>query len=217
MLTVDRISKLPDASVRDRKVEVELADDSRRRNRFFLPPIRKLADTKRYKAENREITQQADDENIAKASREEFESLFRKYDRFKTSPIFLTRLANLSKACGDIEKALEFSRQAVELSKQPIYSFKYAEAAFNAGQRELGHKLLMQLESQQYSDAYLRLAENFINVGKIDIAEQYIGKALNQNLDDWKARMVAGTLELVKGQHERAVRHYRVALDGRPN
>jgi Flp pilus assembly protein TadD len=218
MLIDQEVLKSRELAVRKRKVEIGLRDEGNRRSQLLLPPVDELRRREPLAEKNYDAKRLSQSTAIdIEVCQQEFNRLMEKYDRFKDSATYLTRLASLSQLCGDKAKALNFSRAAAVVGGQPIFQYRTAEMALDAGQVDAADEMFRKLDTQKYGDASLRLAEHYISEGDFAEAQKHVNRALEFDILDWRAQIVAGTLSLVRGDYRHAIRHYRVALDGRPN
>jgi tetratricopeptide (TPR) repeat protein len=218
MLIDEQSLKSREVVVHRRQVEVDILDEGSHESSFLLPPVEELSQGKPDLQSVKSALRERDyPDLLTERYRDELNFLLQKFERFKDSATYLSRIAGLAQLCGETERALSFSHAAAQIGKQPIFAYRYAESALKAQQGEIAYPIFEHLESQGYSDASLRLAELRADIGELESAALHVRKALEADVLDWRLQMIAGTLCLVKGEHQRAIRHYRVALSGKPN
>lgn len=140
-----------------------------------------------------------------------------RYERFKDSPTYRTRLASLLILSGSAEQATQHLREAAERAKLPSRWLRLSENLLSIGQEQEAHDLLEQFASGGSVEAQLRLAELAINRNELSRAANHVKAALEIDPIDWRTQLLAGTLALGQREPRAALQHYREALKDKPN
>ncbi|TKR29430.1 hypothetical protein FCE95_14880 [Luteimonas gilva] len=142
--------------------------------------------------------------------------LQRKYEKFRSSPTFLNRLANLYSFAGNTSSEERLISEAYRLSNQVFHARKLAEVNVRRGEADAATVIFNELaDSDSYSA--LRLASFHITDGDFEAARQWVEKAIELNPSGYAERLFHGAYNMVNGNLGAAVTSFRMALEARPN
>ena len=206
-----------EVSIREEEAEVEVGIESISAGVLLFPAVPKLlrgepvpAGTKlRVEPKQRHLF---DSDSL----QWELERLLARYDEFRLSSTYLTRVASLLLMSGDLDRAFKFSVEAAEVHATPENRSRVAEVAYLRSDMVTAEKIWRELAQDGYMDAILRMAQLAITKSDENAATAWVDRALAIGNIDWRVHVVAGTLALSKGEHHQAVRHFRVAREDRP-
>ena len=210
--------RLPDSlAVSEKDTEVEVGFDAVLNGKLPFPSLPRLLQGQRVpsrKEQSRELR------GSAPFSHEGFQSeldrLLLRYDEFNDSATYLARVSGLAVLSGRLEQATSLANEAVEANPDPEYKYRLAEIAYFGSDTRKARSIWTELAAQGHMDAILRMAQLSIVESDDEGAAAWLDEALRIDGADWRGHSIAGALALVSGQHERAVRHFRVAMEARP-
>jgi tetratricopeptide (TPR) repeat protein len=214
MLEISKNSKLPDIALDPINVEVSALDSV-----LVLPPIGKLVMGKPISMQGQSLTKNYDSlTDIAKdILMPELKSLLRSKDRFLNSSTYLAKLSGVYQACGDTALATVYASKAKEINSSPVFLQRLGDTFLKANNPKEALNIFSDLRTKGYIDSHLRLAEFAINNQNFTEATKLVDEALSLDNLDWKVRLLAGTLALTRKEFEQAIRHYRIAIESKPN
>ena len=209
---------LPDKVViRQEDAEVEIGIEAAPSGKLIFPSVPQLLDgqivpkrAEQLSTYNRSSLFQ--DEGI----RSELERMLLRCEHFSDSGNFFARLSSLAVLSGQLDRAYEFASKAVALSPNPEFRARLAEVAYFQSNIDQARRIWTELAGEGNTDAMLRMAQLAISEENYSVAERWLEGAMRIDSTDWRTNIVAGTLALGLGDHERAVRHFRVSLEDRP-
>lgn len=217
MLEYSRIPKTHDVALEPVEVEASAIEEGRRRSFVVLPQVGEPLAGKAIRAHvEASIIPTALGDSFA-AYLQEVRVLMNLQDRFGGSPTFLARLSGILGYIDNSQAAVDFARQAVKSSDSPVFSYRLGEALLNNGDKRAAREIFEVLAQDGHIDSLLRLAELSINAQDFNQALAVLNTALSRDELDWRVRLLAGTLSLVRNEYQEAIRHYRVALDDKQN
>lgn len=197
-------------------LEVEAIEHAGRRSTFVLSPSE---DAQRglHVEQVKASTMSVPIGDIGQGLTSMLSALMERYERFKGSPTYLTRLAALMSLTGSADQATSFLREAAKRTNLPHFQLRLAENLLTIGKQSEATALLDGLAGHGCIDAQLRLAEIAINRNDLATATDHLQVALERDPIDWRTQLLAGTLALVQEQPQAALSHYREALKDKQN
>jgi len=198
-------------------IEAPAVEEGCRRSALVFPPLGKLVKGKAIstRVESSVLPTFAGlDDRVFKA---ELSDLLRMQHRYPNSTTFLSRVSSLLQACGDTNKAIEYASKAAVINPSAVFKQRLGEAYLYSRNQNAANHVFLELRNEGSVDALLRLAESYINEQNFIGAQELIDEAISLDKFDWRVRLLAGTLALAQAQYEQALRHYRVALQDKPN
>ncbi|NQV68849.1 MAG: hypothetical protein HQ498_02370 [Pseudohongiella sp.] len=146
--------------------------------------------------------------------RQEYSRQLIKYESYKNSAVFLSRLSSLAAELGEDDESRMYLEEAKTLSPENLFlKHKLGNLLIDNEKYEEALKLLTRSDLEIDSYANLQKAKICMNNSDIETAQSYVFKALEIDNTNYEARLFAGTLSIYHGEWERAIRHYRVALE----
>lgn len=198
-------------------IEAPAVEEGCRRSALVFPPLGKLV-------KGRVIATRVESSVLPtfaglgdRVFKEELSDLLRMQRRYSNSTTFLSRVSSLLQVCGDTNKAIEYASKAAEINPSPVFKQRLGEVYLYNRNQDEANQVFLALRDVGSVDVLLRLAESCINEQNFIGATELIDEAISLDKFDWRVRLLAGTLSLAQGQYEQALRHYRVALDDKPN
>ena len=143
-------------------------------------------------------------------------------DEFKNSPKFNVRLGCLEALIEDNQIAEDRLRHAAKLSDDGYYQEQLAEFYVRKHRIEDARNIFQsQYDRGQPSiTTCLRLAEFAVRDNDMELAMQYVNKALGIDFINWKVHLFAGTLYLMMPTEfnyaRLALRHFKLAREEQP-
>ena len=209
---------LPDkVAVRQENAEVEIGIGAAPSGKLVFAPLPKLLEGEvvpRRAEQVSEYNKSSLFEN--EGIRSELERMLLQYDKLSDSANYLARLSNLAILAGQLDRAHEFASRAALLSQSPEYRARLAEVAYFRTNIDEARQIWTDLAEEGDFDAMLRMAQLSVSEANYHIAMKWLEEAMSIDSTDWRAHIVAGTIALALAEHERAVRHFRVAMEDRP-
>jgi len=156
------------------------------------------------------------DDNSRETYEIELEKLEKKHEAFKDSSKYLNHLAILNELKGDLQKATDILMEAANIDDSPYFINRLAEI-FMCQERfsDVGNFVKLP-KFKKNIKTYILLALSSIKNKDLVKAETFIHEALSIDDLDFELRYLAGSFELIKGNHPKAIRHFKVAIDGIP-
>jgi len=204
-------------AVREQNAEVEIGSEAEPSSRVIFPPVPQLLRGQRIPSRTEQVKKAANPYLHDEAVEVELTRLLKRYNEFCNSETYLARVANLALLCGQVDRAYEFANDAVRLNAGSEFRYRFAEIAFYRGEVETARTIWAELSAAGHLVASLRMAELSISESNYDQARGWLTCAMRIDETDWRVLAFAGTLALVVGEHDVAIRHFRVAREGRPN
>ncbi|MBA9895542.1 tetratricopeptide repeat protein [Burkholderia cepacia] len=133
------------------------------------------------------------------------------------SPIYHHRLASLANLSGLKDLEEQFLRRAAELGKTDWYADRVGEGLIARGQYFDAEQLFSSRDLESDVHANLRLAFLQVRRQEYDSATRSLERAIRIDPFDYGARLFQGSLSLLQGNADEAVRAFRIAEDSRPN
>lgn len=210
--------RLPDGvAVREQDTEVEIGFDAALSGKLLFPSVPRLLQGQRVRSRAEQIQELRGPGSFApEGFRSELDRLLLRYDEFKDSVTYLARAADLAALSGQLDQAYSFAKEAAEADPNPEYKYRLAEIAYFGADIHKAKSIWADLAAQGHMDAILRMAQLSIAESDNEGAAAWLDQAMRIDGADWRVHVIAGTLALGSGEHERAVRHFRVAMEDRP-
>lgn len=207
--------KTREAKVRPAKIIVKVSDSADFDLIVTLPPAEEIKSsifTSEPKISVKEL-ENCDPFNLTEGYKSEINSLREKYERFRTSPTFLTHLANLSELSGRFAEAENFLKEAVSLNNKPFLRHELGAILIEQNCDVEAMSIFETCDLKNDTRANLRIAQIYAQDNDLNSAEKYVQKAIEIDNTDYAARMFEGALCLWKKDWEKAVRSFRVAAE----
>lgn len=210
--------RLPDGvAVREQDTEVEIGFDAALSGKLLFPSVPRLLQGQRVPSRAEQIRElRRPDSFASEGFQSELDRLLLRYDEFKDSVTYLARAADLAALSGQLDQAYSFAKEAAEADPNPEYKYRLAEIAYFGADIHKAKSIWADLAAQGHMDAILRMAQLSITESDNEGAAAWLHQAMRIDGADWRVHVIAGTLALGSGEHERAVRHFRVAMEERP-
>ena len=210
--------RLPDSlAVREQDAEVEIGFDTALNGKLLFPSLPRLLQGRRVPSRKEQIWEFR---GLASFASEGFQSeldrLLLRHDEFNDSAAYLARVSDLAMLSGRLEQAFSLANKAVEANPAPEYKYRLAEIAYFGSDVHKARSIWAELAAQGHMDAVLRMAQLSIEESDDEGAAAWLDEAMRIDGADWRGHLIAGVLALESGEHERAVRHFRTAMDERP-
>lgn len=218
MLDLLPFLKKEEIEVERKEIEVILTDDSLRPLTLSFPPIDELEAIRHSYLSKISVHDMAAEIDIydPRLIKDQLEKNYLKYEKFKDSPTFLAQLADLHLLLRQYDKAEKILEDAYRrfgndflkhnLAEQLVRSNRFAEASalYDGGSSV---------------DAYSLLRKAFFAIQNRDTeaAERFVQLAADVKPDDYHTLTLRGGLELFKGNCEKAIRNFRLAVQVNPN
>ena len=211
-------AQLPDSlAVSEQDTEVEVGFDTALNGKLLFPSLPRLLQGQRVPSREEQIREFSGSASFASEGFQfELDRLLLRYDEFNDSVTYLARVADLAALSGRLEQAISLANEAVEASPDPEYKYRLAEIAYFGSDIHKARSIWAELAAQGHMDAILRMAQLSIAESDDEGAAAWLDEAMRIDGADWRGHSIAGALALVSGQHERAVRHFRMAMEERP-
>lgn len=214
--------RLPDSlAVSEQHTEVEVGFDATLNGKMLFPSLPRLLQGQRVPSREEQIREFRGPapfsyEGLHEGFQSELDRLLLRYDEFNDSVTYLARVADLAVLSGRLEQAFSLASEAVEASPDPEYKYRLAEIAYFGSDVRKARSIWAELAAQGHLDAILRMAQLSIAESDDEGAATWLDEAMRIDGVDWRGHSIAGALALGSGQHERAVRHFRMAMEERP-
>ena len=210
--------RLPDnVAVSEQNAEVEVGFDAALSGKLLFPSLPRLLRGQRVPPRAEQIREFRTPASFASEGfQSELDRLLLRYDEFNDSATYLARVADLATLSGHLDQALSLAKEAVEANPDPEYKYRLAEIAYLGTDIHKARNIWAELAGQGHMGAILRMAQLSIAESDDENAAAWLDEATRIDGADWRVHVIAGTLALGSGEHERAVRHFRVAMEERP-
>ena len=210
--------RLPDSvAVSDQDAEVEVGFDAALSGKLLFPPVPRLLQGQRVPSRAEQIRELRRPGSFASEGfQSELDRLLLRYDEFKDSVTYLARASDLAVLSGQLDRALSLAKEAADADPDPEYKYRLAEIAYIGPDTHEARSIWAELAGQGHMGAMLRMAQLSILESDDESAAAWLDEAMRIDRTDWRVHVIAGTLALGSGEHERAVRHFRVAMEERP-
>ena len=210
--------RLPDGvAVREQNAEVEIGFDAALNGKLLFPSVPRLLQGQRVWSRAEQIREFCGLGSFASEGfQSELDRLLLRYDEFKDSVTYLARAADLAALSGQLDQAFSLAKEAADADPGPEYKYRLAEIAYFGPDIHKARSIWAELAAQGHMDAILRMAQLSIAESDNEGAAAWLDQAMRIDGADWRVHVIAGTLALGLGEHERAVRHFRVAMEDRP-
>ncbi len=198
-----------------RGVEIALNDNSIPDVFFELPPVSELQAIKSLYSFKVSVDEEVQNDtfNLKEIHRERYEKLKASYDWKRDSYTYLNRLANYCSLIGEEADATRYLEESLKASDgNPYVKHKLSLNYLRHNSYEDVEKMANDSDLDSDVEANLRLAYIHIKRYEVEKAEENIEKALSIDATHYMARVFHGAVMLLKGEFERAVRSFRVAL-----
>ena len=211
-------AQFPDSlAVSEQDTEVEIGFDAALNGKLLFPSLPRLLQGQRVPSREEQIREFSGSASFASEGFQfELDRLLLRYDEFNDSVTYLARVADLAALSGRLEQAFSLANEAVEASPDPEYKYRLAEIAYFGSDVRKARSIWAELAAQGHLDAILRMAQLSIAESDDERAAAWLDEAMRIDGADWRSHSIAGALALLSGQHERAVRHFRMAMEERP-
>ena len=205
------------AAVSEQDAEVEVGFDAALNGKLLFPPFPRLLQGQRVPPREDQIREfRAPASFASEGFQSELDRLLLRYDEFNDSVTYLARVADLAALSGRLEQALSLANEAVQANPDPEYKYRLAEIAYFGSDIHKARSIWAELAAQGHMGAVLRMAQLSIAESDDKGASAWLDKAMRIDGTDWRGHLIAGALALGSGEHERAVRHFRMAMEERP-
>ena len=215
--------RLPDSvAVSEQDAEVEVGFDAALNGKLLFPSLPRLLQGQRVPSraeqvrEHRRPVSFTFEEFQSEGFQSELDQLLLRYDDFNDSATYLARVADLAALSGKLDQALSLAMEATEADPNPEYKYRLAEIAYFGTDVHKARSIWTELAAHGHMGAILRMAQLSIAESDDEGAAAWLAEAMRIDGADWRVHVIAGTLALGSGEHERAVRHFRVAMEERP-
>ena len=210
--------RLPDSlAVREQDAEVEIGFDTALNGKLLFPSLPKLLQGRRVPSRKEQIREfRGPDSFASEGFQSELDRLLLRYDEFNDSAAYLARVSDLAVLSGRLELAFSLANEAVKANPAPEYKYRLAEIAYLGSDVHEARSIWAELAAQGHMDAVLRMAQLSIAESDDKSAAAWLDEAMRIDGADWRGHLIAGALALGSGEHERAVRHFRMAMEERP-
>ena len=210
--------RLPDSMVvSEQDAEVEIGFDAALSGKLLFPPVPRLLQGQRVPSRAEQIRElRRPDSFASEGFQSELDRLLLRYDEFKDSVTYLARASDLAVLSGQLDQALSLAKEAADANPDPEYKYRLAEIAYICPDIHEARSIWAELAAQGHMGATLRMAQLSITESDDEGAAAWLDEAMRIDRTDWRVHVIAGTLALGSGEHERAVRHFRVAMEERP-
>ncbi len=208
----------PDSlAVSEQDTEVEVGFDAALNGKLLFPSLPRLLQGQRVPSREEQIREFSGSASFASEGFQfELDRLLLRYDEFNDSVTYLARVADLAALSGRLEQAISLANEAVETNPDPEYKYRLAEIAYFGSDVHRARSIWAELAKQGHLDAILRMAQLSIAESDDEGAAAWLDEAMRIDGADWRGHLIAGVLALGSGEHERAVRHFRMAMEERP-
>ena len=210
--------RLPDnVAVSEQDAEVEVGFDAALNGKLLFPSLPRLLQGQRVPPKAEQIREFRTPASFASEGiQSELDRLLLRYDEFNDSATYLARVADLATLSGHLDQALSLAKEAAEANPDPEHKYRLAEIAYFGTDIHKARSIWSELAAQGHMGAILRMAQLSIAESDDEGATVWLDEAIRIDGADWRVHVIAGTLALGSGEHERAVRHFRVAMEERP-
>ena len=210
--------RLPDSvAVSAQDAEVEIGFDAALNGKLLFPSLPRLLQGQSVPPRAEQIREFRKSVSFASEGfQSELDRLLLRYDEFNDSVTYLARAADLAALSGQLDQAYSLAKEAAEADPNPEYKYRLAEIAYFGPDIHKARSIWAELAAQGHMDSMLRMAQLSIVESDDENAAAWLDEAMRIDDADWRVHVIAGTLALGSGEHERAVRHFRVAMEERP-
>ena len=210
--------RLPDnVAVSEQDAEVEVGFDAALNGKLLFPSLPRLLQGQRVPPKAEQIREFRTPASFASEGfQSELDRLLLRYDEFNDSATYLARVADLATLSGHLDQALSLAKEAAEANPDPEHKYRLAEIAYLSTDIHKARSIWSELAAQGHMAAILRMGQLSIAESDDEGATAWLDEAIRIDGADWRVHVIAGTLALGSGEHERAVRHFRVAMEERP-
>ena len=183
--------------------------------KLTLPSAKEIADL-RSKVEMQLSIHEAAEINhfdSYKNLKEVYDSEILKYEKYKDSSTYLTRLSNYCELFGDLECSKEHAVDSSKIDSSSFHNHEIAELFIKQGKYDDAKFIFSHCDLKKDEYANLRLAY-FSTLNKnIPRAKLYIEEANRINPDNYKIRMFLGAIYLYERNWESAILNFRIASE----
>ena len=204
--------------VTPRPIELMLSDDSINPLTLILQPLEDIAEIKSLSSMNFSFKKFADIEwdKLSSIFSDELETLEQKNERFHDAPTFINRLANLAKLAGKVDREERYLSHARDLSSDSdLIAHRIGENLIARNLIKDAEDFFSKLNLEKDAYANLRLAFFCVQKKDLDNALKYVNNAVSIDPLDFGARLFEGSLHLIRGEYELAIRCFRFAIEDR--
>ena len=214
MIQLSNNTKYPDIAFEQENIQLSALHSV-----VILPPLSKIEMGKPLVVEGKTtVKSHSLFDDIRKQALEiEIRNLLIHKERFSKSSTYFAKLSGIYEVYGNKLEAINYAKKASELNHTPDIVYRLGESFLQDGKNEEAFSIFLELKNKKHIESYLRLAESAINNQKFEEADELINEALSLDSLDWRLRLLAGTLAMTRKEFQQAVRHYRVAIDSKPN
>ena len=211
-------AQLPDSlAVSEQDTEVEVGFDAALNGKLLFPSLPRLLQGQRVPSREEQIREFRGSASFASEGfQSELDRLLLRYDEFNDSVTYLARVADLAALSGRFEQAISLANEAMAANPDPEYKYRLAEIAYFGSDIHKARSIWAELAAQGHMDAILRMAQLSIAESDDEGAAASLDKGMRIDGADWRGHLIAGALALGSDKHERAVRHFRMAMEERP-
>lgn len=215
--------RLPDSvAVSEQDAEVDVGFDAALNGKLLFPSLPRLLQGQRVPSRAEQVREYRKPVSFAfggfqsEGFQSELDRLLLRYDEFNDSATYLARTADLAALSGKLDQALSLAMKAADADPDPEYKYRLAEIAYFGADVHKARSIWAELAAHGHMGAILRMAQLSIAESDDEGAAAWLDEAMRIDGADWRVHVIAGTLALGSGEHERAVRHFRVAMEERP-
>jgi tetratricopeptide (TPR) repeat protein len=218
---IDRtpLSYPPDITVQSPSVRILLTDSDQLRAVYELPPLEEIILIQRMAHGKLSIDETL--QNYYSESKEayylEYLRLSKKMGKFEESSTYLNHLAMLLENAGRLEEAHEHAGRAALKSGNPYLLSRHAINLLKRKSETEALDILADLSAKGDIFATLNLSLAYLYQRDFAKAVQTVSNAVEYDPEDYHARLLRGSLHLVRGEIEPSIRDLRVAIESNPD
>jgi tetratricopeptide (TPR) repeat protein len=218
MLTEDIPEDKRKLTVRPAQTEIVLREDAEGPFALVLPPFEDLLSMVALSTFNfsiKELVEGVTNES-QHAFKGELSAQLRKISRFRDSPVFFNRLANLANAAGDYETEWEHLKSASALSEDNFFMLRRGDNLALRGLNSEAAEIFGNQKLVNDIHATLRLAFYSLERKDVQNAAVHASRAIEIDPLDFRARLFQGGLSLLQANYDEAIWNLKLALEERP-
>lgn len=151
---------------------------------------------------------------LQQAFRETAKAIEKKREKYRDSPGFHARLADVFFLAGDSAKAYELNDVARNLSGETIFGLRYGSDLIADGRFSEADRLFIELRELDPAERLARRAAVALLMNNKEEAYKLATSAVETSPDNDKARYLLGLTCLVRSECAQAIRHFRAASEG---
>lgn len=196
---------------------VEVGVETDPSSRLVFPPVPTLLQGQPVRPPPEPVYHEGTKGISSKSLEVELDRLLSRRDSYSQSSSYLYKAAGLAALCDRLNDAQELAKSASESNiEDNELRYRLGEIYFRLNELDAAERIWRELANNRHLLSCLRMAELFVCKSEYGDAKFWIDRATDVDEFDWRVQMFAGTLSLILGEFEQSIRHFRVALDGRP-